>query len=70
MEKSDRQRICVGIIFIDFQKAFDTVSHDVLFHKVLAARISGNLHAWIVDYLSNRSQYTEVNGKASTVKEV
>ena len=29
-----------------------------------------NLHESIVDYLSNRAQYTEVNGKASTVKEV
>ena len=28
------------------------------------------MHEWIVDYLSNRAQYTEVNGKASTVKEV
>ena len=26
----------VGIIFIDFQKAFDMVSHDVLFNKLLA----------------------------------
>ena len=60
----------VGIIFINFRKAFDTLSHDVLFHKLLAAGISGNLHEWIVDYLSNRAQYTEVNGKASTVKEV
>ena len=59
----------VGIIFIDFQKAFDKVSHDVLFHKLLAAGISGKLHKWIVDYLSNRAQYMEVNGKASTVKE-
>ena len=60
----------VRIIFINFQKAFDTVSHDVLFHKLLAAGISGNSHEWIVDYLSNRVQYTEVNGKASTVKAV
>ena len=44
--------------------------HDILFHKLLAAGISGNLHKWIVDYLSNRAQYTEGNGKASTVKEV
>ena len=28
------------------------------------------MHKWIVDYLSNRSQFTEVNGKASTVKKV
>ena len=51
----------VGITFIDFQKAFDTVWHDILFHKLLAAGISGNLHKWIVDYLGNRAQYTEVN---------
>ena len=46
----------VGIIFIDFQKAFNTVSHDILFHRLIAAGISGNLHEWIVDYLSNRVQ--------------
>ena len=28
------------------------------------------MHEWIVDYLSNRAQYTEVNGETSTVKEV
>ena len=69
VEKSDRQRICCWNN-IDFQKAFDKVSHNFLFHKLLAAGIPGNLHKWIVDYLSNRAQYTEVNGKASTVKEV
>ena len=70
MESQIDRGYVVGIIFIDFQKAFDTVSHDVLFHKLLAAGISRNLHEWIVDYPSNRAQYTEVNGKASTVKEV
>ena len=70
MESQIDRGYVVGIIFIDFQKAFDTVSHDVLFHKLLAAGISRNLHEWIVDYPSNRVQYTEVNGKASTVKEV
>ena len=31
----------VRIIFIDFHKAFNTVLHDVLLHKLLAAGISG-----------------------------
>ena len=51
----------VGAVFIDFQKAFDTVPHDILSYKLHAIGISGSLHEWLMSYLSNRRQFTEVN---------
>ena len=42
----------VGAVFIDFQKAFDTVSHDILSYKLHAISISGSLHEWLMSYLS------------------
>jgi len=57
--------LTVGAIFIDFQKAFDTVSHEVLSIKLNAVGIPGPLHLWIMNYLSNRYQYTEVNNRRS-----
>ena len=58
----------LGVVFIDFQKAFDTVSHEVLSYKLQAVGIAGNLHQWIMDYLSGRTQYTEINGTKSHSK--
>jgi len=55
--------LTVGAIFIDFQKAFDTVSHEILSLKLNAVGISGPLPLWIMNYLSNRYQYTEVNNQ-------
>ena len=43
-------------IFIDFSKAFDTVPHDILLHKLDHYGIRGRMNAWFSDYLSNRSQ--------------
>ena len=34
----------VGTVFIDFQKAFDTVSHEILSLKLNAVGISGPFH--------------------------
>ena len=55
----------VGAIFIEFQKAFDTVSHEILSLKLNAVGISGPLHQWLMDYLFDRYQYTEINNKRS-----
>ena len=60
----------IGVVFIDFQKAFDTVSHDVLSYKLQACGISGDLHKLILNYLSGRKQYTEVNNQKSSTKPV
>ena len=38
----------VGAVFIDFQKAFDTVSHSLLSRKLQAIGISSSIHEWII----------------------
>ena len=48
--------LLVGVVFEDFQKAFDTVSHSLLLQKVQG------LWSWIRDYMTYRSQATVVNG--------
>ena len=53
----------VGVIFVDFRKAFDTINHDMLEYKMIASGISGNLHNWIMNYLTGCKQYVEINGQ-------
>lgn len=55
----DRKRV-VGVVFIDFRKAFDAVSHHQLILKFQRAGISGDLLLWIRDYLRNRRQFTRI----------
>ena len=61
-----RRAIDKGAVFIDFQKAFDCVSHSILLHKLEHNfGFTGNLLAWLRDYLSEREQYTVINGVPS-----
>jgi endonuclease/exonuclease/phosphatase family metal-dependent hydrolase len=48
-------------IYLDFQKAFDTVPHQRLLGKLEAYGITGNIVLWIRDFLSNRRQRVCVN---------
>ena len=43
----------VGGIFIDLQKAFDTVNHDILCEKLMYYGFRGNSHLLIKSFLSN-----------------
>ena len=52
-------------IYLDLSKAFDTVPHKKLIHKLKGYGISGNILSWITDFLSGRSQYVSVNGSCS-----
>ena len=54
--------------YIDYAKAFDSVSHQKLCYKLQAYGISGNLLKWIQDFLSERSQCVRVGNALSSMK--
>ena len=60
----------VGVLFIDFRKAFDCVNHTILVEKLKGIGVMGSMWNWINDYLSNRVQRTQVNGIRSDLRPV
>ena len=56
------KNLIVGIAFVDFRKAFDSISHRFLLEKLRAVGVAGDLLCWIKHYLADRSQVTVVNG--------
>jgi exonuclease III len=53
------------VIYFDLSKAFDSVPHSFLIHKLKSFGIGGSLLAWFSDYLTNRVQRVLINGAAS-----
>ena len=49
-------------VFVDLQKAFDTVDHQILLAKLNHSGICGVSNDWFKSYLTNRSQYVSVYG--------
>ena len=65
----DDKKYACGI-FIDLQKAFDTVNHSGLFNKLNHYGIRGIGNSWFKSYLFNRSQHVSIQGFDSDVKEI
>ena len=57
-------------IFMDLSKAFDTLDHKILLHKLSYYGIKSSPLSWFSSYLSNRVQYVEYNNQQSSKKVV
>ena len=54
-----------SMVMIDSQKAFDTVDHDILLHKLKTLGFHDLSVLWLESYLTNRNLKTEINGTFS-----
>ena len=57
-------------IFIDLKKAFDTVDHSILSHKLNHYGVRGIINTWFSSYLSKRSQSTQIGSTVSNKEEI
>ena len=60
----------IDVVFLDYRKAFDTVSHTKLLQKLKRMGICGRDVVWIREFLTGRRMRVMVNGCASTWREV
>ena len=58
------------VIFLDLQKAFDTVNHVLLLGKLEACGIRDNALNLLASYLADRKQTCQVNGKQSGLRSI
>ena len=54
-----------GVVFIDLQKAFDTIDHSILVRKLCNYGIDQTSLRWFRSYLSDRTQKCSVNHMAT-----
>ena len=64
--KLDNHEAVIGI-YLDLQKAFDTVDHTILLYKMYQYGIRGITYNWFVSYLANRFQFTSVDNVHSSL---
>lgn len=60
----------IDCLFLEFQKAFDTVSHPLPLGKLAALNIDHTVLVWIEHYLSFRRQCVVLNGKKSSFVDI
>jgi ribonuclease P/MRP protein subunit RPP40 len=58
------------VIHLDFEKAFDKVSHCLLLVKLEHNGIRGSLFKWISALLSNRKFYVKIGSASSAMQDV
>ena len=68
IEKAIDNKIFVCEIFVDLQKAFYTVDHTILLHKLSHYGIRDIVNCWFSSYLSSRKQFVAINGFDSEIK--
>ena len=63
--ESMESKFSTDCIYLDYQKAFDSVPHRRLISKLRSYKINECLVRWVENYLQDRSQFVEINGEKS-----
>jgi hypothetical protein len=64
------RRQAVDIMYLDFAKAFNSVSHPKLLRKLHALGVRGKLLRWIKSFLSNRRQRVRIGNSFSAWRDL
>lgn len=56
----------LDVAYLDFQKAFDRISHNLLVKKLGKIGVHSSLLDWIHSYLTQRSQYVKIDQPRSS----
>ena len=57
-------------IYMDLSKAFDTLDHNILIKKLQYYGVIGTPLNWFQSYLTDRTQYVEVNNESSSLQTI
>lgn len=60
----------VAALFVDFRKAFDVISHDILLDKLKSIGVNPISLPWFDSYLRNRKQRTLANSSMSCYQSI
>ena len=55
----------IDCAILDFSKAFDTVPHKKLLHKLSSYGINGQIHAWLTQFLTARTMQVVLEGQTT-----
>ena len=65
----DNGKFAAGV-FLDLQKAFDTVNHNILLKKLEHYGIRGHVKDWFASFLKDRKQFVTIDSTDSETKDV
>ena len=60
----------IAVLFVDYHKAFDSVSHKTALLKLASLGFSGDILQYLSNYLSKRKEFTVVNESLSSESNV